>query len=110
MQTRKTTCCGMRELHGLADGRYGDPNILNRCLEAVVRPSTVRTALILFSDAVLNGYGTSLARLLVKNNLGAVVESAIVNNHNSGNDIQAWLWAPDWNNISTYMQKNRRNT
>ena len=111
--TRKTTCCGLREIYGITN---------ESGIDVIFRVSRLRlkTALILFTDTVktLHGGalmrhtdyygnprgGVALADFIQKNNLGEVTQSEPVLNQNSGNIICGWFWKVDWPQLITWSR------
>jgi len=91
--TLSTSSCGMVELHTLS---VPTKNLL----EEVNR---TRYALVVFSDSEGRGNGNRLYADIVDHELGRVVRTDAKRNPNTGNDIRAFAWSPDYAALKAYL-------
>lgn len=120
-------CCGMRELVGVSEEfnretNDGDHPLLDpkRAVGFVKRSAfpekswgvVDKPAHIVFSDIrnvasdgeVWDNYkgGRMLTRYIRANKLGVVRVTPAAKNKNSGHDVIAWIWTPDWKKIEKH--------
>ncbi len=94
-EVNQLECCGIEELYGLATNP-------NDNLFALEEQSSHR-AMVIFHDTVNRGLGKKLVAKIRKKKLGTVISSPVVKNPNTSNDIQMWIWVPDWLAVSKYV-------
>jgi hypothetical protein len=93
-------CCGADELYNL------------ECALVDVRIPVAKAYelcsgnLIIFTDVVDYERGSRLAKYIRSQKLGKVTSSSIVKNDNSGNNIQAWVWAVDYVALDRWAKVN----
>lgn len=129
MRIRSTSCCGMKEMYGIADGGH-DPRTyvsIPPDPKAQVlwfgrhRTATRRLPFIVFSgveaynyqntNSSMLKYASRLARFITRHRLGKVAKSIVALNPNSSNLIQAFIWAPDYTNLAAFVEReNARGT
>lgn len=102
--------CGIVELHEL--GRSSPTSLLEGFATCFVERDetwnektgdydyiyTPKYGLVIFSDIIYKrgrSAGMKLAEYILDNGLGPIQGSPVVQNPNSGNNIQAWVWAPN---------------
>lgn len=90
-------CCGIEILHCLSDNP--NANIVK------AKESSLRRAMITYTDAVVEKNGSRLTARIRKLKLGTVSASKIKMNPNSKRNIQMWIWYPDWKAINSYVDK-----
>lgn len=85
-------CCGMRELSSIRDNEDPKINVLITARENLHDMGGF--SLVVFSDNSKSRYkyGQKLSAFIIKNKLGAVVETPRVRNPNTGRTICGWLW------------------
>ena len=89
VQVEKTECCGIYQLYSL-----DKKPIVN--VVAVAQELERDYPMVIFHDTIKSGRGAKVAAYIKRHKLGSVHASTIHNNPNSGNDIQMWIWYPDW--------------
>lgn len=52
-----------------------------------------------------DNYGQALADYITSNGLGTVTASQTAVNQRSGNTMQIWIWAPDWDALIAHYNK-----
>lgn len=101
--------CSVSELDGCcgADELYHIEAVSDDVRVPVARAyGLCSSALIVFTDAVRNRNGSRLARYIRRQKLGKVTSSSVAYNDNSGNDIQAWVWAVDYGALGRWAKVN----
>jgi hypothetical protein len=99
----------VREYSGIS---YTEPE---KFLQAIAT-TNVRYPFIVFSDRVREPYlgysrfyAKETAALIQQHNLGTIVASKQTPNwyscYNGDHNIQAWLWAPDWDALKAYCRR-----
>ena len=95
-----TTCCGIKEIHGLDGTRTTLKMVWNKKTS-----NNVKAAFYLFSDKGLLSNGQRLAAYIIFHNLGKITGTPARKNPNSGNRLQAWLWAVDYPKLEEWYKK-----
>ena len=97
-----TTCCGIKEIHTLTDAK----TILKMVWDKKTS-NNVKAAFYLFSDKGFLSNGARLAAYIIFHNLGKVTATPARKNPNSGNRLQAWLWAVDYAKLEEWYKKQK---
>lgn len=62
-------------------------------------------AFVLYSDANVNSNGQELTDYIRRYKLGPVAETNLKYNPNSGNQIRAWIWEPNWEALDAHFER-----
>lgn len=98
---RATECCGIDEIYNLDAPLETITDVCENRLSGDI------CAIYLFHDAVRYKNGTKLAKYILDNDLGTVVETKSVRNPNSGRMVKAWLWTPKMRTLKAWYKKNK---
>ena len=91
----QTTCCGIKEFHGIKN--ISNPTAFIQEIYDLVVKREDRTAIIWFSDTTerINGY--KIQKYIEDKRLGKVTSTNPTKNKRSGHDIILWAWEIDNN-------------
>ena len=90
LRTKYMSCCGIREVVGV-DNYY--TNHSPESFVAYANANRGRSPFVLFSS--VTDKGLAVAKYIEEHKLGQIVSVGKRVNRNSGNRLQAWLWAPE---------------
>ncbi len=80
--------CGVRELEDLRE--KPEESIAEVAIERIERGG--RFVFVMFSDTIPRGNGTRIAKYIIKNGLGDIIETRVRENPNTGRRIRVWVW------------------
>lgn len=89
VEIEKLKCCGIFEIAELQDEPW-------EVLYSLCNEIDLDYNMVIFHDAVRYNLGEKLAKTIRKYKLGKLHASKIVYNPNSGNNIQMWIFYPNW--------------
>ena len=100
-------CCGVVEVCGIQEDNVTPRWIAEQV--ALIYSDGRRPAHLLMTTSNYSGYtdanrsiGDRLRRFVARHHLGVVVKTTRRFNSNSGNDVTAYVWSPDWEVLKAY--------
>lgn len=97
-------CCGNDEIYNLQ--RDPTENVLKVAFQRYEEEN--KAAFYTFADVVGFKNGSRLAKFIVKNNLGQIVETRSKRNPNTDNRIRVWIWDVDDVALKRWWAKNKQ--
>lgn len=101
-----STCCGIREWYSFG-GVNKVEDVIVELVESVNGGMT-KVPVIYFSDNTLGRYavtGRILEEYIIENKLGTVFKTGSLFNPNSHNNIIAYMWETNWDNMDRLYTK-----
>lgn len=106
MEIKPTTCCGIKECHGIR--HITRPELFVQDIYTLVVTHEDRTAIIWFSDTTERTIGHAIEKYIQDHRLGTIIRTNPTKNKKSGNDIILWAWEIDNIALSQWVRPTNR--
>lgn len=101
IEVERIGCCGIYEINNLVDKDISPATVLVKVVDELLR----EYPMVIFHDATKFGNGKRLCTFIRGKKLGKVHASDKKMNPNSQNEIQMWIWYPNWDKLRTFLDE-----